>query len=323
MRDLDYTFAVARIRALENALISNADIERLMACPDEEKCKQVLLEKGWGDGNADIGITELLELERHKSWETLKDVAPDMAVFDVFFIHRLYHNLKAAIQLICTDLEHQKVFYENSQISGEDLVEILKNHEYHKLPYNMPKVAEEAYNIMLKTRDGQLCDIIVDRGAMETVIALGNSCGVEIIRRYAEFIVAVANIKIALRGQKTNRTLDFMLRSMAPCSVLDINRLAQAAMTSREAIVEYLRGTAAGEGAKLINESAAAFERWCDNRLIEIIKDEKNKAFSAGPLAAYFLARQIEIQTVRMILTGKQNKFTDQAIQERLRVMYV
>ena len=38
---------------------------------------------------------------------------------------------------------------------------------------------------------------------------------------------------------------------------------------------------------------------------------------------AYLLARQNEIKTVRIILTGKQNEFPDEAIRERIREMYV
>ena len=57
--------------------------------------------------------------------------------------------------------------------------------------------------------------------------------------------------------------------------------------------------------------------------MIEAIKPQKYNAFSAGPLVAYLLARQNEIKTVRMILTGKQNGFPDEMIRERIREMYV
>ena len=40
-------------------------------------------------------------------------------------------------------------------------------------------------------------------------------------------------------------------------------------------------------------------------------------------MVAYQLARENEIKTVRIILTGKQNEFPDEAIRERVREMYV
>ena len=50
---------------------------------------------------------------------------------------------------------------------------------------------------------------------------------------------------------------------------------------------------------------------------------EKYNSFSAGPILAYFLARENEIKTVRIILTGKLNNLSDDYIRERLRKMYV
>ena len=65
------------------------------------------------------------------------------------------------------------------------------------------------------------------------------------------------------------------------------------------------------------------FERWCDNRMTETMKAQKYETFSVGPLLAYLLARENEIKTVRIILTGKQNGFPENALRERIREMYV
>ena len=48
MYDEQYTYAVARIRARETTLFSQATIDQLMACKDEAQCLQFLIDKGWG-----------------------------------------------------------------------------------------------------------------------------------------------------------------------------------------------------------------------------------------------------------------------------------
>ena len=60
-----------------------------------------------------------------------------------------------------------------------------------------------------------------------------------------------------------------------------------------------------------------------DNKMTDSMRSQKYESFSVGPLLAYLLARQNEIKTVRIILTGKQNEFPDEAIRERIREMYV
>ena len=51
MIDTKYTYAVARIRALETSLLNSAVIEQLMACQTDVQCLQLLQEKGWGDAD--------------------------------------------------------------------------------------------------------------------------------------------------------------------------------------------------------------------------------------------------------------------------------
>ena len=65
------------------------------------------------------------------------------------------------------------------------------------------------------------------------------------------------------------------------------------------------------------------FERWCDNQVIEAMKPQKHNPFSVGPLVAYALARENEIKTVRIILSGKRTGMPEASIRERVREMYV
>jgi V/A-type H+-transporting ATPase subunit C len=99
--------------------------------------------------------------------------------------------------------------------------------------------------------------------------------------------------------------------------------LAKAAASGIDAIRDYLSGTSYAEGAATLMESPSAFERWCDNRMIETIRPQKYNTFSVGPLVAYVVARENEIKTARIILTAKQNGFPEDSIRERIREMYV
>jgi len=72
-----------------------------------------------------------------------------------------------------------------------------------------------------------------------------------------------------------------------------------------------------------LEHSLSAFERWCDNRLIREIRPQKYNPFTVSPLAAFLLARENEIKTVRILLLGKRNRLPEESIRERLREMYV
>lgn len=323
MSNTKYTYAVARIRALEVSLFTNAFIEQLLSCKTADQVLRSVIEKGWGDINSGNDAEAVLRREEEKAWEVIRDVAPDMKVFDVLSYPKLYHNLKAAVKEVCTNVKNPAMFYDDCSIPGEEMYRIIENRDFSALPGKMAGTAEEALESLLHTGDGQLCDIMIDRAALEAMMEAGKRSGEPIIENYADTTVAIADIKIAVRCQKTGKSAEFMKRAMAECGSISTDRLIRAALAGAEEIAGYLEETSYAGGADALRESPSAFERWCDNRMTETLKSQKYETFSVGPLLGYLVARENEIKTVRIILTGKQNGFSESEIRERVREMYV
>ena len=251
MSKAQYTYAVARIRALETKLFNQAVIDQLIGCGTEEECIQVLEEKGWGDQETSGNGEAILSREEEKTWETIREMGVDMSVFDVLSYPNLFHNLKAAIKEACTPegSKPANIYYEDTSIPPDEMLEIIQNKEFSRLPGNMAEAAKEAYEALLHTRDGQLCDVIIDRAALDAIYQAGQKAKDKIIKDYAESIVAVADIRIAVRSQKTGKTVDFMKRALAECESLNVGQLARAAAGGMEAVTEYLSGTEIGRAS--------------------------------------------------------------------------
>lgn len=319
----NYVYAVARIRSLETSLFSNGTIDQLISCKTYEDCLKFLADKGWGDNDAKMDAEVILNREEEKTWETVNELVSEKSVFDVLSYKNLFHNLKAAIKQVFMGEMQADIFYNDCAIDGKTMVKLIAEKDYSGLPKNMQEGARAAYDALVQTGDGQLCDVIVDKAALQAIYEAGQKSDSNIIKEYAESVVAVADIKIAVRCQRTGKKLDFMRQAMAECQSVSVEKLAHAALSGMESICGYLEETSYSEGAQALRESPAAFERWCDNRIIKTIKPQKYNSFSIGPLVAYILARENEIKTVRIILSGKQNEFSDESIKERVREMYV
>ena len=203
MSDLQYTYAVARIRSKELSLFSAATIEQLLARKTYENCLQFLQEKGWGDSDTPMDAEKILTREREKTWEDIRELVPDMSVFGILDYPNVFHNLKAAIKEVCTEGNTSNIFYKDTNPSAEEILEAVKSRDFGSLPEYMAGAAAEAFETLLHTRDGQLCDVIVDRAALDAIYQAGRAAKDEVIRHYAESAVAVADIKIAVRSQKT------------------------------------------------------------------------------------------------------------------------
>lgn len=326
MADKQYVYAVARIRSKELSLLSGSFLEQLTAAKSYDECIQLLTEKGWGDDGA-RSAEELLAVEREKTWGLISELVEDMSVFDVFLYGNDYHNLKAAVKEAVneerTGRGYPGIFIDQGTVDVKLMREAVQNREFQNLPVRMRTAAEEAYKALLHTQDGQLCDIIIDKAALEAIYHAGKASGNEFLKLYAELTVAAADIKTAVRASRTGKDKGFLEQALAPCDTLDIARLAQAAIEGMDAIGIYLESTTYADAVEELRRSPSAFERWCDNLMIRKIKPQQYSPFGLGPLAAYILARENEIKSVRIVLSGKLNHLPDESIRERVREMYV
>ncbi len=318
-----YIFAVARIRVLELKLLSDADIAQLVAMADEKECLQFLREKGYGDMDTVRDAECMMNREESKIWETIREMAVPMEAFDVLCWPQQFHNLKAALKAVYMNITDLPIYYDHTEIPGKTLEAWIREREFDRLPVCMRQAAEEAYEVLFHTGDGQLGDVIVDQAALAAIMSSGRASKTEIIRDYAELMVAVKNIKIAVHCAKTGKGVDFMKRAMTGCDTLDGEGLIEAALSGMAAICEYLQKTIYKEAVQALADSPSAFERWCDNRLIQMIKPQKYESFGLGPVAAYVIAKQNEIKTVRIVLSCKASGLSIAAIRERVREMYV
>lgn len=316
-----YTYAVARIRAKELSLLNRQDLEQLLAYKTEQDCLRFLVDKGWGETGMDG--EEMLSHELDKTWNAIQELVPDLSAFSVFLYPVDYGNLKAAIKSAVTDNRPERLYLYRGSMDPEQMEQAAQKHDFSNLPPIMREAAAQAFQTLLHTGDGQLCDIILDRAALAAIQQAGKDSDSPLIRDYAELVVATADIKIAVRGQKTGKTREFLRDAMIPCDSLRIEDLIEAAISGRDALNQYLSNTKYAHAVEELKKSPSAFERWCDNELMALIRSQKTNPFTIGPLAAYILARENEIKTVRLILSGKRNQLDEGAVKERLRELYV
>ncbi len=317
-----YIYAVARVRSRELSLLNESVIGQLCAASGEEDCLRILNEKGWG--NPDLPSEEMFREEEKKTWAFIRELVPDqMQIFDVFRLTADYHNLKAAVKESCIDGTHPGIYQEDGTLDAGVMETAVAESDYEALPKSMRAVAQEAKETLLQTRDGQLCDAIIDRAALEAVREAGAKTGEKLLQDYGELICATGDIRIAVRSAKCGKDRQFLMKALAPCETLDIELLADAASSGMDAVCAYLDHTVYADAVDELKASVASFERWCDNRMIETIRPQIHNPFGIGPVAAYILARENEIRTVRIILAAKRNSLPEEMLRERVRAMYV
>ena len=318
----DYTFAVARIRAKENTLLSDNDISVLMSAKNFDECLNLLADKGWNTENIS-DYEEIFQQQENLLWDFMRELADDLSDFNVFICQKDFFNLKSAVKAVISDSSTDGIFLRSGNVPAETIYNAVKNKEYSLIPDYLSVCAKEAVKTLLQTRDGQLCDIIIDRALLEYINKLALNSNSDIVKLYANTLVAVANIKIAVRCSKTNKQSDFIRIAVSECNTLNRDMLIKAASMGIDEICNYLSFTDYRGAVEALKKSPSAFEIWCDNKLTESLQPQKWEPFSIGPLIAYVFAKENEIKTVRIILSAKANNLDNEIIKERLRKMYV
>lgn len=319
----EYTYAVARVKAKEMSLLSKSDIDTLITSRSVDECLRFLIDRGWTECKDD-NFEQMLKDEKDKVWSIINELVGDDEIFNVFRCPIDFHNVKAAIKTVATNTENpERFFIDKGTISAEKIYTAIRENDFQALPEHLRECADEAFHKLIKTGDGQLCDIIVDRKSFEYLLSITSASKCRIVRDYGELTTAAANIKTAVRCLKTGKTLDFIKQALAPCCTLNVSMLAEAASKNLDAICNYLTYTDYSPAVDYLKKSSSEFEKYFDNILMEKIKEQKSDFFTIAPIVSYYLARENEFKNVRMILSGKQNEFDEQIIKERLRKMYV
>lgn len=85
-----YTYAVARIRALEVSLFSDSTIDQLIACQNYDQALQFLEEKGWGDARKQRGCGKDPDERRRKDMGSSKRTVDRNGTFRCAFLSEAF-----------------------------------------------------------------------------------------------------------------------------------------------------------------------------------------------------------------------------------------
>lgn len=319
----DYTFAVAKIRELENELITQAILDRLIEAENENEVISTVLSRSKFEVNGDRDLTEFFKSETLDAWETVSSLAPDSSEIKSLTVLNDFHNVKAALKALVMKDEVEKLYLFPTAVDTETFFENVRDKRYYELPKYIRQATENGYSVLIDTVDGQLLDSYIDSEAMKTLKRLAEKSNSEMFKKYTEFFISVTDIKIAYRGARADKGEKFFLDSLCESDSLDIETLVSEALKGEQSLLTYIENSVYKEAAEKLKISLMCFEKYIDDGLTDITEQAKTDSFSVDPLFAYYHAKQTDIKNVRIILTCKQNSIEQRFIRERLRKTYV
>jgi len=329
MKETDYAYAVARIRANESSLLTTVDIEQLITIDNYQSALRILEEKGWINPESSDDVNATLKKQTDDTWQLLSEISPNIGELEFLILKNDFHNIKAALKKFIStsayglDISETDSFVTPSSIDPEQIKYAIFNKKYNELPCFAKYAVTKTYHVLIRTADGQLADIMLDSMSLNATMEKAQKTKNHFIIKIAELICVAANIKIAVRAARTGKDKQFLETALCQTKSLDKAYLIEATVKGLDELINYISTTHYYEAADYIKTSATALEKWCDDILMTHIESAKYKSLGIEPLIAFYFAKDAEIKNVRIILSCKHNKIPPETIKERVRKLYV
>ena len=322
MKDTEFAYAVARVRANENKLISSSGIESLINCADYSEAVRLLSEMGYEKLDV-LDEEAVLSDVLRRAFELIYTSAPDKSCLDFLVVKNDFHNIKALLKCMVSGKDASSFMLSPSVVDTGLIKEALEQKDFTELPEFLSQTVKDAYELITTTMDGQKLEIFLDKKSLEASVFLAGLSGDEFSAALADYICMISDIKIALRCLKSKKDKGFIMSALADCKLLDKNSLCDAAMSGEDALGLYVKSLGLEAVADSIARGYASFEKTCDDLIMEKIRHAKYMCLGIAPLVAYYFATDAEVKTVRIVLSCKKNGIDSESIRERVRSLYV
>lgn len=314
MNNSDYAYAVARIRAKENSLLSSDDLKTLLSASLEEE-KGLFLLHGW-ENEEDINI--LLKRENEKLFKLLAEVILNKDLLSIFTVKNDFHNIKACLKCNNSGVSVLPYLLTPSSIDGEKIQAALKNRNFFFLKSEFSDETKRAFNLLYQTGDEQNSEIILDKAALCLLKELTKKSKCDLLKKVCELICCVIDIKIAYRCALDSKSKSFCKNALCECSAFDIDLLSEKCAKGEKEVLKFFENTKFQEVFNLCLQGTAQLENYLDIEIEKLCKSSKLVFLGIEPIVSYYFSKQAEFRKVRLILTLKRAGFSKEKIEKQL-----
>ena len=327
--EYDYLYISARIHAMENKLLTRERMERMLSARSAEEASKVLAECGYGDfpSLTPAAIEHTLDAARLALFAELRRAAPDPAIVDVFCIKYDYHNAKVLLKAEATGQSPDELLLDAGRYLAGRLREDYVQGDLSRYSPAFAQAVAEARELLASSGDPQAADLLLDRAYYTEMLAAAKAARSPFLEGYVRLSIDGVNLRSVVRAARMGKGPDFLRRVLLPDGNVKTDSLLSAGAGAADLAGVFAHTyltAAAQEGSEAMRGgSLTQFERLCDNALTAYLSQGKRVAFGEHPLIGYLYAKENELTTIRIILTGRLAGLDAETIRERLRESYV
>jgi len=326
VENTEYGFAVARIRALENKLITGAALSQLINSSEDRFISFLEELSGVGIKEED-SIEEILEKLEWKLTETLF-LVKSLIIEDEY--KRLI-SLKYDYELLKLIIKEQK----GGSTKGHKYTSLRSNYTYPVMKALIeagsfldlgPNISNAYQKIIgIKSLTGKEIDTICDRSYFNEVFSLLRNKPNAFIEGFFRRKIDIINLTSVLRlkgiGGKRTQIQEIFIQNGS----IDIEYLEEAFDLNFDAIVSRLSFAWFSNIMQLLpkggseGSNIALLERALEEGLMNYLKDSIYVTFGVEPVISYLYKVELQTNNLRLIVLSKHSKIPAESLKMNVR----
>ena len=332
IKDTEYMYASAKIRAAEGKDTPRARIDRLVECRTVPALLAAVCDLGFlGDLAAPDTLEEALRLSLDHAVALVQDAVPEPEVYNFLLYKYDCSNLKVALKASILGKDYSELYFRcgTFPFRVDELTERLAAEDFTGIPAHMAQAYAEARDTYAKTAEVRAIDLLLDCACFADIADNVQKYDVPLFRRYTAARADLTNLQTAQRlaaGHAARETAAaLMKRAYVPGGTLPVEVFfsEDGRVRDYEALVDVLEDDALRELLTKVLSDRNPPDGAFDNYAYRLFADLRHQPFGVEIPFWFLLIREAEIKNCRLIEAGLYAGLKPEEIRERIRVDYV
>jgi len=330
--DWRYIRQTALVRMYEMQMLSRAALLDMANAESLEAAASLLSATEYampGAGRNFVEVEDVLRTRRQAVRQLFADLMLDKSLVEPFRTRDDFANIRLAVRRILTGKPIGTDYSGDGNFPPEQFEKAFSQEDYSLLPDYLRQAVDRAVLAYYQNKDIRQIDYAID--AAEAKYNLKSARRLKSI-----FLLGLFRIQVDLTNVRTMLRLKFAQSEQGPGlagternvflqgGYIDPERLRRGLEVGYESlgplffVTPYYEVVESGANYLASNKSFLRLEQRCDEHLLGFLKTTIQIVTGPQPIIAYFLMKENEIRTVRLILTAKKNHLDTHLILDRL-----
>lgn len=328
-----YGYAVARLRALENRLLDESVLQRMIDCDTLEAALKVLGETAYSaslmEQRSPFDFDKAIESELLRCYREVESFVPNGGLSRLLRLVYDVHNVKTLLksQFLTAKGEKRRLdlLTPLGSIDTDKLILAIEGEEYWELPCGFSQAIPEALSVWEQSRNALAVEKILDRVYFCALVDMAKDLDMQHVTRWVESRVDGENLKTLLRLSRIPVEHVTIPSYLHEGGSLPVNRLTPLLS---EPVSNWGRLLAFSDIGALLapfaeeenfSSQLVRYERDLDNFITGIVSRCRYSAFDPCNVVRYLWLKEIEAKNLRVVLVSVANGAGKDSIREVLR----